>query len=235
LAVVVGLCLAIGLLVLIRQQSAFRSVRDPLLRALAPFAAFFAGSLLTGVDANREFYAVTAQVIPVLLLALGIEGRAFVLNRPAPAHTAERELFKIGAIGSFFFVAAGEIASLLALAQESPSPLLCGLAAGGLAAGFVSVALYSFGGFSAIDAEVQERDALPNAFLPTTKQDPELYCAFCGKPRRDVACLVQGGSGLICDECVSLCVDICDESKARRSDHASSDPRTKPEDDPGLE
>lgn len=38
----------------------------------------------------------------------------------------------------------------------------------------------------------------------------ELYCSFCGKSQHDVSKLIAGPSVYICDECVELCVGICE-------------------------
>lgn len=36
-------------------------------------------------------------------------------------------------------------------------------------------------------------------------------CSFCGKPQQVVAKLIAGPDVYICDECVSLCVDVMSE------------------------
>ena len=41
-----------------------------------------------------------------------------------------------------------------------------------------------------------------------TKGHESAACSFCGKPRKDVRCLIAGPLVYICDECVDLCVDI---------------------------
>lgn len=40
--------------------------------------------------------------------------------------------------------------------------------------------------------------------------DPQIYCDFCGKERREVRKLIATAHQriFICDECVVLCVDI---------------------------
>ena len=38
----------------------------------------------------------------------------------------------------------------------------------------------------------------------------ELRCTFCGKSRFDVRKLIAGPTVFICDECVALCVKICE-------------------------
>ncbi|MBP3759564.1 MAG: ATP-dependent protease ATP-binding subunit ClpX [Firmicutes bacterium] len=49
------------------------------------------------------------------------------------------------------------------------------------------------------------------------KNDDELRCSFCGKPRSMVNKLVMGPDVNICDECVRNCVAILDEADASRS------------------
>jgi hypothetical protein len=41
----------------------------------------------------------------------------------------------------------------------------------------------------------------------------ELRCTFCGKSQFDVRKLIAGTTAFICDECVSLCVKICEDDK----------------------
>src|SRR5262252_4310087 len=41
----------------------------------------------------------------------------------------------------------------------------------------------------------------------------ELRCSFCGKSQFDVRKLIAGPTVFICDECVALCVKICDDDK----------------------
>ena len=41
----------------------------------------------------------------------------------------------------------------------------------------------------------------------------ELGCSFCGKSQFDVRKLIAGPTIFICDECVALCVRICDDDK----------------------
>lgn len=49
------------------------------------------------------------------------------------------------------------------------------------------------------------------------KNDDELRCSFCGKPRSMVNKLVMGPDVNICDDCVRNCVAILDEADASRS------------------
>ena len=41
-----------------------------------------------------------------------------------------------------------------------------------------------------------------------TETAKRIYCSFCGKHDREVACLIAGPDSFICDECVKLCDDI---------------------------
>jgi ATP-dependent Clp protease ATP-binding subunit ClpX len=38
-----------------------------------------------------------------------------------------------------------------------------------------------------------------------------MRCSFCNKSQFEIQRLVAGGLGVICDECVRICVDILDE------------------------
>lgn len=49
-------------------------------------------------------------------------------------------------------------------------------------------------------------------------KDRELCCSFCGKPQDEAKKLVAGPGVCICDECVSLCVDILDEKISKPCD-----------------
>lgn len=49
-------------------------------------------------------------------------------------------------------------------------------------------------------------------------KDRELCCSFCGKPQDEAKKLVAGPGVCICDECVSLCVDILDEKTSKSCD-----------------
>jgi len=41
----------------------------------------------------------------------------------------------------------------------------------------------------------------------------ELRCTFCGKSQFDVKKLIAGRTAFICDECVALCVKVCEDDK----------------------
>jgi ATP-dependent Clp protease ATP-binding subunit ClpX len=40
---------------------------------------------------------------------------------------------------------------------------------------------------------------------------PILYCTFCAKSQFEVRKLISGPGAFICDECVALCVKICED------------------------
>jgi hypothetical protein len=44
-----------------------------------------------------------------------------------------------------------------------------------------------------------------------TRSDPSLRCSFCNKDQNAVRKLIAGPSVCICDECVSVCVDIIND------------------------
>ncbi len=47
------------------------------------------------------------------------------------------------------------------------------------------------------------------------KENEQLFCSFCGKPKELANKLVAGPNGIyICDECVEICLDIIKESKS---------------------
>jgi ATP-dependent protease Clp ATPase subunit len=50
-----------------------------------------------------------------------------------------------------------------------------------------------------------------------------LYCSFCGKSQHEVCMLVPGPKDFICDECVSLCVDIFREENRSALTRTRSD------------
>ncbi len=48
---------------------------------------------------------------------------------------------------------------------------------------------------------------------PTEQQEgPTLHCSFCGKSQHEVSKLIAGPTVFICDECVTLCMSIVEES-----------------------
>lgn len=54
------------------------------------------------------------------------------------------------------------------------------------------------------------------AELKTEK--PTVYCSFCSKSQHDVKKLIAGPSTFICDECVTLCLDIVNEAMKAEAD-----------------
>lgn len=48
----------------------------------------------------------------------------------------------------------------------------------------------------------------------TSVDNATLYCSFCGKSQHEVEKLIAGPRVFICDECVSLCMDIILEARA---------------------
>ena len=52
--------------------------------------------------------------------------------------------------------------------------------------------------------------ATPAHSAASSRKD-ELRCTFCGKSQFDVRKLIAGPTAFICDECVALCVGICDD------------------------
>lgn len=41
-----------------------------------------------------------------------------------------------------------------------------------------------------------------------------IYCSFCGKSQHEVRKIIAGPTVFICNECVDLCVGICDDMRA---------------------
>jgi ATP-dependent Clp protease ATP-binding subunit ClpX len=68
-----------------------------------------------------------------------------------------------------------------------------------------------------LDADAIEEVAMTAAVETQTPATDtaakELRCTFCGKSQFDVRKLVAGTTAFICDECVALCVKICDDDE----------------------
>ena len=47
----------------------------------------------------------------------------------------------------------------------------------------------------------------------TTGVEAALRCSFCNKDQKHVKKLIAGPNVFICDECVSICLDIIDEDE----------------------
>lgn len=43
--------------------------------------------------------------------------------------------------------------------------------------------------------------------------DRTVYCSFCGKSQHEVKKIIAGKSVVICEECVSLCMEIVKEAE----------------------
>jgi ATP-dependent Clp protease ATP-binding subunit ClpX len=52
-----------------------------------------------------------------------------------------------------------------------------------------------------------------NRVKKTEDNRQTLYCSFCGKSQQEVSKLIAGPTVYICDECISLCVEIIREEK----------------------
>lgn len=46
------------------------------------------------------------------------------------------------------------------------------------------------------------------AFTAATELDVDLHCSFCGKARKDVESIAVGVDRCICNECLTLCLEI---------------------------
>lgn len=139
---------------LLREGFLREGLRLPIVRALIPLAAFSVGLLFSGSQATPQFFAVAAEVIPVLVLALAIEGRAFSLNRLPGDHWLVREIFKLSALGTMFVLAGGEGFALAGASQTEPSPFYTGIVAGAVGAGFAGVMTFSMLGlFSPLESK----------------------------------------------------------------------------------
>ena len=44
------------------------------------------------------------------------------------------------------------------------------------------------------------------------QEGPTLHCSFCGKSQHEVSKLIAGPTVFICDECVTLCMSIVEDS-----------------------
>ena len=63
----------------------------------------------------------------------------------------------------------------------------------------------------------------------SSTKDKDLHCSFCGKSQEEVQKLVAGPSVFICDECISLCVEVIAEAEIDGSKKSTGeDPLPKP-------
>jgi ClpX C4-type zinc finger len=84
---------------------------------------------------------------------------------------------------------------------------------------------------TAIEEVAMTADVTPDTQAPAAATDTaakELRCSFCGKSQFDVRKLIAGPTIFICDECVALCVKICDDDKISTEignpEHISNEP-----------
>jgi len=56
-----------------------------------------------------------------------------------------------------------------------------------------------------------------------TSDNELLHCSFCGKTQQEVKKLIAGNGVFICDECISLCLDIVKEELPAAKDAAAAD------------
>lgn len=116
-------------------------------RALVPALGVPIGILLGGRQAQLTFYEVAAQVIPVLLLVLAVEFRAFLLRR-ADALPDGEELYKLCAGLVVLTMMAGEGMALSAIAvpeADIPDYAPC-VVTSAVATGFLATLMYSVWG-----------------------------------------------------------------------------------------
>jgi len=136
-------------------------------------AGVVAAWCIAPADAGRDFFSVTAQVLPVLLLGLALEARIFGATRRLfpPDERRARFLESVRVVLEYATVlalVAGEWQSVDALtdtADATRDPTLTYLA---LAWGFVAIAALAVrgAGRARITAEVQQVEATgPNVFL----------------------------------------------------------------------
>lgn len=94
--------------------------------------AFFAvAALVQDAKGQMQFYAVTAQLIPVLALALIVQTRAFSLK----GRTTTEDIW--GVLLIILGLAAGETSALVAVFRGTPTP--AGLIAGAIGAAFAGL------------------------------------------------------------------------------------------------
>ena len=64
-----------------------------------------------------------------------------------------------------------------------------------------------------------------NPFKQQTRtfSESDLRCSFCGKAAADVRKLLAGPAVFICDECVSVCVDILARDKDAKDAATAAD------------
>jgi hypothetical protein len=130
-------------------------------RWLLVVLAFVVGSLAVGVDpkAQPEFFSVSAQIIPVLLLAIALEARML--------GTMRDKTDLVLAVFVVSFLALGEFFALRAVAHGSGDGEAVSVVAGAIAAGFAGILVGAFGLPPA--APARDGDALD---VPRTEGGP---------------------------------------------------------------
>ncbi|MBL4647667.1 MAG: AAA family ATPase, partial [Gammaproteobacteria bacterium] len=66
------------------------------------------------------------------------------------------------------------------------------------------------------------------------KKEEIMYCSFCSKNQDDVRKLIVGNSIYICDECISLCVDILSEELEDQTSTEQNDNPLTPREISGI-
>lgn len=122
----------------------------PVLTAVGVWIAF----VVIDVDASLRYFEITAQIIPVLVLALAIEQRHFFHDRPPPLPSpirqrlpkrfAELEIQIVAVIYSLqafivLVLIGAEGAALWAVAATEPTPEIFAASTAGLATGAIAL------------------------------------------------------------------------------------------------
>ena len=141
--IMIGLLIAVPLV--LWAATGINLFRTAIPRAFFPLLGFPLGVILGSKHAEPAFYEVSAQIIPVLLLVLGIEFRAFVLRRESEPLPDGEELFKFSIASVVVVMMGGEGVALAAIARQKadvPAYAPCVVAAA-VAMGFLAVLMYS--------------------------------------------------------------------------------------------
>jgi len=88
-----------------------------------------------GADAESNYFEAAAQVIPILVVAAALEGRLFDWSSLLP------EGFKVANVLNLCWMAAGEAAALVALAEGHATDVTFGLTSAALVNGGVTLGL----------------------------------------------------------------------------------------------
>jgi hypothetical protein len=124
--------------------------QHPVVRAMFPLIGMPLGLIVvSGKSAQPEFYEATAQILPVLLLVLAVEFRAFAVRRDAESAPEGEEMYKLSAGVIIVFLMGGEFLSLAATGAKEVPAYLPGVVSGSIATAFLAVLMYSvIGGFT---------------------------------------------------------------------------------------